>query len=292
MRCGRVLDLELLRSFVSVVDAGGFTRAGERVHRTQSTVSQQIKRLEDDIGQPLLNRNGKDVTPTEAGERLLSYARRLLALAEEARDVLTRPGDEGAVRLGVPEDFAAYRLAKLLGAFARTHPNLRLDVRADQSTNLKRDLERGDLDLALFKRAAGEKGGIAVWPERVHWITSKSHPIKAKAGSVPLIGYPTGCIYRAGAIHALESAGRAWHMAYTSSNLAGIQAAVAAGMGLSILSEMAIQADHRVLTAKDGFRPIERTEVALVASPDASPATLRLADRLAEFCDAVQAKAA
>jgi DNA-binding transcriptional LysR family regulator len=282
----------LLRSFVSVVDAGGFTRAGERVHRTQSTVSQQIKRLEDDIGQPLLNRSGKDVTPTEAGERLLSYARRLLALAEEARDVLTRPDNEGAVRLGVPEDFAAYRLTKLLAAFSRSHPGLRLDVRADQSSYLKRDLERGDLDLALFKRTAGEKGGIAVWAERLHWVTSKSHPVDSKAGSVPLIGYPAGCLYRARAIHALESAGRAWHMAYTSSSLAGIQAAVAAGMGLSILSEMAIQADHRVLTARDGFSPIDRTEVALVASPGASPATLRLADRLAEFCNTVQAKAA
>jgi DNA-binding transcriptional LysR family regulator len=287
-----MFDLELLRSFVSVVDAGGFTRAGERVHRTQSTVSQQIKRLEEDVGQPLLIRSGKDVTPTEAGERLLSYARRLLALAEEARDVVSRPGNEGAIRLGVPEDFAAYRLAKLLAAFSRSHPDLRLDVRADQSANLKRDLERGELDLALFKRAAGEKGGIATWPERVHWVTSKTHPRDTRTGSVPLIGFPTGCLYRAGAIHALESAGRTWHMAYTSSNLSGIQAAVAAGMGLSILSEMAIQSDHRVLTAKDGFAPIERTEVALVASPDTSPATLRLADRLAEFCDNVQAKAA
>jgi DNA-binding transcriptional LysR family regulator len=287
-----MLDLELLRSFVSVVDSGGFTRAGERVHRTQSTVSQQIKRLEDDVGQPLLNRNGKDVTPTEAGERLLSYARRLLALAEEARDVVVRPESEGAVRLGVPEDFAAYRLAKLLAAFSRSHPGLRLDVRTDQSANLKRELERGELDLALFKRSAGEKGGIAVWPERVHWVTSKSHPRDTRTGSVPLIGFPTGCLYRAGAIHALESAGRSWHMTYTSSNLSGIQAAIAAGMGLSILSEIAIQADHRVLTAKDGFAPIDRTEVALVAAPGASPATLRLADRLAEFCSTVQAKAA
>src|SRR6266700_3853668 len=236
-----MLDLELLRSFVSVVDSGGFTRASERVHRTQSTVSQQIKRLEDDVGQPLLNRNGKDVTPTEAGERLLSYARRLLSLAEEARDVMARPGHEGAVRLGVPEDFAAYRLAKLLASFSRSHPSLRLDVRADQSANLKRDLERGELDLALFKRGAGERGGIAVWPERVHWVTSKSRPRDTTSGSVPLIGFPAGCLYRSRAIHALESAGRPWHMAYTSSSLAGIQAAVAAGMGLSILSEMAIQ---------------------------------------------------
>ncbi|MBR1121704.1 LysR family transcriptional regulator [Bradyrhizobium lablabi] len=287
-----MLDLELLRSFVSVVDSGGFTRAGARVHRTQSTVSQQIKRLEEDVGQPLLHRNGKDVTPTEAGERLLSYARRLLALAEEARDVLAQPGHGGAIRLGVPEDFAAYRLAKLLAAFSRSHPGLRLDVRADQSANLKRELERGELDLALFKRTAGEKGAIAVWPERVHWVTSKSHPRDTRTGSVPLIGFPTGCLYRAGAIHALESAGRSWHMAYTSSNLSGIQAAIAAGMGLSILSEIAIQAEHRVLTAKDGFAPIDRTEVALVAAPGASPATLRLADRLAEFCGTVQAKAA
>ncbi|MFH0302173.1 LysR substrate-binding domain-containing protein [Bradyrhizobium sp. 31Argb] len=287
-----MFDLELLRSFVSVVDAGGFTRAGERVHRTQSTVSQQIKRLEEDVGQPLLVRNGKDVTPTEAGERLLSYARRLLALAEEARDVVTRPTYQGAIRLGIPEDFAAYRLAKLLGAFSRSHPTLRLDVRADQSMHLQRDLNRGELDLALLKRTAGEKGAIAAWPERVHWVTSKTHPRDTRSGSVPLIGFPAGCLYRAGAIHALESAGRAWHMAYTSSSLSGIQAAVAAGMGLSILSEIAIQADHRVLTAKDGFAPIDRTEVALLASPAASPATLRLADRLAEFCDTVQAKAA
>jgi DNA-binding transcriptional LysR family regulator len=287
-----MFDLELLRSFVSVVDSGGFTRAGERVHRTQSTVSQQIRRLEDDVGQPLLDRSGKDVTPTEAGERLLSYARRLLSLAEEARDVMARPGHQGAVRLGIPEDFAAYRLTKLLAAFSRSHPGLRLDVRADQSMNLRRDLDRGELDLALLKRAANEKGGIAVWPERVHWVTSKSHPIDPRAPSIPLIGFPAGCLYRTRAIHAIEAAGRAWHMAYSSSSLSGIQAAVAAGLGLSILSEMAIQADHRVLTAKDGFAPIDKTEVALVAAPAASPATLRLADRLAEYCDQVQAKAA
>src|ERR1700739_3575952 len=150
-----MFDLELLRSFVSVVDAGGFTRAGERGHRTQSTVSQQIKRLEDDVGQPLLNRSGKDVTPTEAGERLLSYAPRLFSLPQEARAVLARPGSEGAVRLGIPEDFAAYRLTKLLATFSRSRPGLRLDVRADQSTYLRRNIERGDLDLALLKRDAG-----------------------------------------------------------------------------------------------------------------------------------------
>src|SRR5258708_32206703 len=138
-----MFDLELLRSFVSVVDSGGFTRAGERVHRTQSTVSQQIKRLEDDVGQPLLNRSGKDVTPTEDGERLLSYARRLLSLAEEARDVVTRPGNEGAGRLGIPEDFAAYRPAKFLASFSRSHPGLRPLWRAPLGRSLPPRLAPG-----------------------------------------------------------------------------------------------------------------------------------------------------
>ncbi|RED38492.1 LysR family transcriptional regulator [Rhodopseudomonas thermotolerans] len=287
-----MLDLELLRSFVSVVEAGGFTRAGERVHRTQSTVSQQIKRLEDDLGQQLLDRSGKDVLPTEAGERLLSYARRLLALAEEARDVVARPGQDGAIRLGIPEDFALYRLPRLLGSFSRARPGLRLDVRADQSLNLKRDLERGDLDLVLLKRESGGPDAIAVWPERVYWVNSKNHPCNAKADSLPLIFFPGGCLYRTRAIHAIEATGRRWHMAYSSANLAGIQAAVAAGLGLSILSEISIQADHRKLTARDGFPPIDRTELALIAAPHASPATLRLAETLAEFCDQLHAKAA
>ncbi|GGC89420.1 transcriptional regulator [Chelatococcus reniformis] len=287
-----MLDLDLLRSFVSVVDAGGFTRAGERVHRSQSTVSQQIKRLEDSLQRPLFHRAGKQVTPTEDGEVLLSYARRILALAEEARDVLTRPGHEGAVRLGIPEDFAAYRLTELLASFSRSRPGLRLDVRADQSKYLRRDLERGELDLALLKRDAGEKGALAVWPERVHWVTSRVHPVDLSGTSIPLIGFPAGCLYRTRAIHAIEAAGKTWHMAYSSSSLAGIQAAVAAGLGLSILSEMAIQQGHRVLSAADGFAPIDETELALVAAPDASPATLRLADSLAAFCGSVQAQAA
>lgn len=287
-----MLDLELLRSFVAVVDSGGFTSAGERVHRTQSTVSQQIRRLEEDFGRPLLNRSGRTAVPTEDGERLLSYARRILALAEEARDVLARPNAEGAVRLGIPEDFAAYRLTKLLGSFARARPGIRLDVRTDQSVYLRRDLERGEIDLALLKRDAGEKGGIAVWPERIQWVTSKANPVDISVSSVPLIFFPSGCLYRTRAIHAIEAAGRAWHMAYTSSSLSGIQAAVAAGLGLSILPQIAVQADHRVLTAKEGFAPIDKTEVALVASPSASPATLRLADRLAAFCSEIQAKAA
>src|ERR1700719_3531440 len=251
-----MLDLDLLRSFVSVVDAGGFTRAGERVHRTQSTVSQQIRRLEETLGHPLLHRNGKQATPTEEGERLLSYARRILALEQEARDVVARPARDGVVRLGIPEDFAAYRLTELLSDFARSRPSLRLDVRCGLSVQLRRALERGELDLALFKRDAGESGGIAAWPERLRWVTSRRHPIDFRRDPLPLVMFEQGCLYRNRAINALETVGRAWHIAYTSPNVFGIQAAVSAGLGVSILPEVAILPDHNVLGAGDGFPPI------------------------------------
>ena len=278
-----MLDLDLLRSFVSVIDAGGFTRAGERVHRTQSTVSQQIKRLEEDFGRTLLNRVGKRVVPTEDGERLLAYARRLLALAEETRDVLARPKGEGVVRLGIPEDFAAYRLTKMLASFSRARPGLRLDVRCEQSIYLRRDLERGELDLALVKREAGGGSAIAAWPERLHWVTSKAQPVDIKVDSVPLIFFPTGCIYRNRAVHAVEASGRSWHIAYTSSSLAGIQAAIGAGLGLSILSDISIQPDHRVLTAKEGFRSDRQDRACADGKPRRQPRHAAACRRIGEI---------
>ncbi len=285
-----MLDLDLLRSFVSVVDAGGFTRAGERVHRTQSTVSQQIKRLEEVVGFPLLHRNGKDATPTEGGERLLAYSRRLLALEQEARDVIAQPTGDGIVRLGIPEDFAAYRLPELLGEFARSRPGLRLDVRSGRSLQLRQALERGELDLALYKRDAGEAGGIAAWPERLHWVTSRAHPVAFTMDSLPLVAFDQGCLYRNRMIHAAEVAGRGWHIAFTSANLAAIQAAVSAGLGVSILPEIAILPEHRMLRRADGFPPITNTEVALVAAAGASPATNRLAEMLVEYCSSVETR--
>jgi DNA-binding transcriptional LysR family regulator len=280
------LDLDLLRTFVSVVDAGGFTRAGERVHRTQSTVSQQVRRLEESLGYPLLQRNGKHATPTEQGERLLSYARRLLALAQEARDVVARPASEGAVRLGIPEDFAVYRLTELLSDFSRARPGLRLDVSCGLSAHLRRAIEHRELDVALFKRDAGEPGGVAAWPERLHWVTSQRHPIDLDRDPVPLAVSQQGCPYRKRMIHAMEAVGRAWHITYSSPNLPGIQAAVSVGLGISILPDVAILPDHRVLDAAAGFPTITNTEVALVIVEDASPATRRLAELLAEFCSA------
>lgn len=282
-----MLDLDLLRSFISVVDAGGFTRAGERVHRTQSTVSQQIRRLEEDMGRALLHRDGKRIRPTEEGERLLSYARRILALAEEARDVVSRPSGDSVVRLGLPEDFVAHGLTEMLSGFARSNPDLRLSVRCGTSERVRRALERGDLDLALFKRDAEETGGIAFWRERLHWVTSRRRPVDSRRDPLPLAVFEQGRLYRNRAIHALEMAGRSWHITFTSTSILGIEAAVSAGLGISILPEAAILPEHSLLTAEAGFPPITDTALALVAAPGVSASSRRLADALADFCSSL-----
>ena len=282
-----MLDIELLRSFVSVVDAGGFTRAGERVHRTQSTVSQQIRRLEESVGRPLLVRDGKRATPTEEGERLLTYARRILALEQEARDVVARPMTDGVVRLGLPEDFAAYRLVELLSDFVRSRPTLRLDVRSGLSSTNRAALERGDLDVALLKRKAGSGTCIASWPEQLQWVTSRRHPIDLTRDPVPLAVSEQGCLYRNALIHALEAAGRTWHIAYTSPNLSGIQAAVAVGLGIAILPDVAILPEHKIVDSH-GFTPIGHSEIALVVSDNASPAARKVAELIADLCNTLR----
>lgn len=229
-----MLDLALLRSFVSVIDAGGFTRASERVHRTQSTVSQQILKLEARVGEPLLVRRARGVVLTEHGERLLGYARRILSLATEAEDMLLRSGSEGTVRLGMHENLAGALVASLLAEVARAHPRLRLDVECGLSVDLLRALERGDLDVVLAIREPGAGPCVASWPRRLVWVAG-AKSTSARKEPVPLVVFPQGCLYRNRAIHAIEAQGRRWRIAFTSPSLASVQAAVACGLGVSIL---------------------------------------------------------
>ncbi|RYB02277.1 LysR substrate-binding domain-containing protein [Lichenibacterium ramalinae] len=272
------LDLDLLRTFVAVVDAGGFTRAAERVHRTQSTVSQQIRKLEDDLGRRLIDRAGAVPSVTEEGEMLLGYARRLLAIAAEARDALREPGLRPVLRLGVPEDFAGRRLTDLLSGFARACPELRLDTTSGWSVELRRLLEAGDLDLSLIKREAGEGPCLARWPERLAWVSGRDADLGADP--VPLALFPQGCVYRARAIAAVEARGRRWRVAFVGQGLAGVQAAVASGLGIGLLPTDAVVATHRRLDSAQGFADPEPTELALVARGGRPP---DVAGRLARF---------
>lgn len=279
-----MFDLDLLRSFVSVVDAGGFTRAGERVNRTQSTISQQIKRLEEAVGKPLFERDRRAVHLTEAGETLIGYARRMLALAGEAQDALGNGPAPASIRLGIPEDFAINALTGVIARFARAQPAVRLEVRCDLSVALRDGLARGLYDVILAKREPNAGPAFAAWPERLVWITSRDLDL-AHADPLPLVTFLPGCLYRDRAIRALEASGRRWRIAYESPNLMGVQAAIAGGLGIALQEAATVRDDHRILGPGDGLPAVPPTELHLNLRDGAPPAAQALARTIADFCN-------
>ncbi|PMV85709.1 MULTISPECIES: LysR substrate-binding domain-containing protein [Pseudomonas] len=257
-----MLDLELLKTFVCVVDEGSFTRAAERVHRTQSTVSQQVRKLEVLVGHPLLlrDRTGQNVTVTEHGELLIHYARRLLALSSEAVEALASDLDLEILRIGVPEDFDARRMALILAGFNRARPHARLETVSGMSTDLKQKLASGEIDIALVKREPDSGPCWAAWPEVLVWV--KGAGVDSANGVLPLALFPQGCIYRQRAIRLLDVAQRPWRVAFGSHSLTGIQAAVASGLGVSVLPASAVLPEHSVCTDLPELPP---TELALIS---------------------------
>ncbi|MDU2875545.1 MAG: LysR family transcriptional regulator, partial [Pseudomonas aeruginosa] len=222
-----MLDLVLLRTFVSVVDTGNFTRAGEHLHLTQSTVSQQVIRLEQNLGCRLLDRSQRQVLPTEEGERLLGYARRLLRLSDEASEALSPAHGDGVLRLGVPEDLAGEVLMPVLTRFTEERPRLRLEVESGLSHHLLRLYRSGELDLLLVKQWGADSDCHARWAEPLGWFGSAARPFGEGSPEepVPLVVFPVGALYRQEMIHALESIGRRWRIGYSSASLASLVAA-------------------------------------------------------------------
>lgn len=284
-----MLDHDLLKAFVSVVDAGGFTRAGERVHRTQSTVSQQIRRLEEQLGQQLLDRKGRSLGLTAEGEVLLGYARRILSLNAEAQAALSTARPAPVVRLGIPDDFAVAALTHVVSEFARARPDVRLAVQCGLSSVHIAEQARGDLDIVLVKREPGTAPALRAWLERLLWVAGAKTP--APEGIVPLVAFRHGCLYRARASAALEKIGRSWRVAYESSDLLGIQAALRGGLGVSVLTSRAMGPEQRVLSGAD-WPQIAPTELALCVRPDLCPAGRDLADLISAFCDEEESRAA
>jgi DNA-binding transcriptional LysR family regulator len=262
-----MLDLELLNTLICVVDEGSFTRAGERVHRTQSTVSQQVRKLEALVGRPLLlrDRTGNQVSATEHGELLAQYARRLLALAQEAQDALASDVELTPVRIGVPEDFDARRMSAMLSGFVKAKPGVCLETIAGMSTDLQRKLAAGEIELALVKREPGSGECLASWPESLVWVQgadveASEEPVDQP---IPLALFPHGCVYRQRAIRSLDKAQRRWRIAFGSHSLTGIQAAVSSGLGISVLPTTAVLPEHRLCP---GLPDLPPTELALVTS--------------------------
>ena len=211
-----MLDPVLLRSFVAVADSQNFTRAAERLHLTQSTVSQQVRRLEESLGCQLLDRDQRRVVATVEGERLLAYARRILALHEEASDMLVNQRGEEVLRLGVPEDFAAERLMPMLSRFGLDYPAVRLEVSSGLGPELLRQYRRGEFDLLLVKQMGHSDDCVDSWPEPLCWVDSVRQPAFGR-DPLPLVAFPVGGLYRQEMLHHLEVGGWPWRIAYSLS---------------------------------------------------------------------------
>ena len=257
------LDLDLVRTFVTIAGTGNFTRAAETLRRQQSTISLQVQRLESTLGQKLIERTPRAVRLTSEGETFLGYARRLLDLNDEVVSRITEPNMQGVVQLGTPEDFATRHLPEVLARFTQAYPAVALEVTCDLTLNLLDRHRKGAFDLTLIKRerAAAEPGGIRVWREPLVWVTSDRD--WSVEGALPLVVSPTPCVYRKRATEALDKARRNRRIAYTCGSLAGSLAAVRAGLGVTVLPKDMVPPGLHVIDGRT-LPDLKDTEIALL----------------------------
>lgn len=253
-----------MRSFSEVAEQGSFTAAAKRLHLTQSAISAQVRRMETLLATRLLDRSSRKVTLTDAGERLLAHARRILQLNDEAlNDLEVANKVQGVVRLGIPSDYAAHLLPRVLERFGTQYPEVRLELFCELSVDLLELLHRGRLDLALVTRQHNSSGGELVRSEKLVWV-GRAKDMPALADPLPLALFPPGyCIFRESALEALRLQGRKWRIACTSRSLSGIRAAVSAGLAVSVVAEHTLSQDMGILGEEVGLPPLPYIEIAL-----------------------------
>lgn len=259
------MDFEptLLRAFVAVCETGGFTRAAQRLHLTQSAVSHQIRRLEEQVGRPLLYRTTRKLTVTEDGEDFLRHAEQIL----QSQEALTRRFHlstvSGAIRLGVPENFIGDRLPQLLGRFARQYPAMRLEVSVSVCLDLRAKIDAGELDLAVAITQGSEQDGIVLRQTQFVWAATDTFK-RPQNSSLPFAFSPPPCALRAIGVEALAASGLDWHVAFTSANQHGLKAAVQAGLAISIFAQEDIEPWMKILGADDGLPPLPEAKYILI----------------------------
>ena len=241
-------DIDCLRTFVLVADSMSFSRAAETVGRSQSTVSQQIGKLEVQVGKSLLDRRkGRVFELTSEGTKLLQYARRMLQLNDEAYASMSDDVLTGFVRLGVPLDFFGRDFTTWLAGFKAIHPMVGLEIEANQSENLMKRSARGEFDLAFFKQDTGAKHGTVTLREQLVWVAGANYMPDALQ-SIPLILFPEGCAYRRCAIAALGEEKRNWHLSFVSPSFELLRAAASEGMGVTVLARSLVTAPLRIIS--------------------------------------------
>ncbi|WP_186229205.1 LysR substrate-binding domain-containing protein [Burkholderia gladioli] len=277
------LDMDVLRTFVMGFELGSFARAADRLGRSQSSVSTQLRKLEEQIGLPIVQKSGRGLALTTAGESLLSYAKRLLELNDEAVDTIRGSDLEGWVRLGLPQDFADSMLPAVLGRFAKAHPRVRVEVQVDRSVALIEKTIKGDLDMALAwgdSSTSPNAQRIAELP--VSWIGHPDWPGRQSLGSepLPLIAFEPPCAFRTAGVDALDAAGIPWRLVFTSPSLSGLWAAAEARLGITLRTTISLP---KTLVALDpvvmGLPPLPASPLTLhCAEAEPNAAVQRLTD--------------
>lgn len=257
--------IDLLKTFLAIIDTGGFTNAGQVVHRTQSAISMQIKRLEETVGQPLFERSGRSFTLTAEGELLAPYARRMLKLHEEAVSAMIQPEMVGQLRIGTPDDYALQFLPGILAQFARAYPRVQVTVRCEPSSHLAPALANGEMDLTLLTGDVYRDMGDVVRNEPLVWAASAHHLVHEET-PLPLAMFQSDCVFRKYAFQSLDSIGRAYRVAYQSASTAGILAAVSAGLAVTVIASSVIPPEIRTLGPEEGLPPLPVTPIVLATA--------------------------
>lgn len=267
-----------LECFLAVAETGSFTRAAGKVLRTQSAVSQQIAKLEEDLGKTLFTR-GKKFTLTPDGEILAPYARQILKLQHEALDRFKEPELEGQVRFGLPEDFASVFLSSVLAEFTRLHPRILLNIECDLTLNLLDRFKKKEFDLVLVKMSRPEDfpNGMDVWTETLEWVgTPGMLQATTQPGQpIPLVLSPQPCVYRSRALAALEGDQQNWRIVFSSHSFAGTVAAVKAGLGVTVLPRNMVPAGLEILRGPalhQPLPPLDDTHISLLKFTQTDPA--------------------
>jgi DNA-binding transcriptional LysR family regulator len=276
------LDMDVLRTFATAFELGSFARAADRLGRSQSAVSTQLRRLEEQLGQALVQKSGRGLALTTAGESLFSYAKRILELNDEAVETVRGGEVEGWVRLGMPQDFAESWLPAVLARFTRAHPRVRIEVRAERNAHLSEKMRKGELDLALAW-GSGDAGPSVtkvaelpiVWVGRPDWSLRPGEKL-------PLLAFDHPCEFRSAGIAALDAAGMAWQLVFVSASLAGLWAAAEAGLGITLRTTFGMPGSLRVLDPDiHGLPALPRISLSVhSAGSEANVAVRRLSEIL------------
>lgn len=257
------LQADLLRTFVSIVDLGSFTKAGNALGRTQPAISLQMRRLEALVGRRLLRQEGRSFQLTPDGEMLLSYARDILRLNDHAAAFFNSARRAGTLRVGLPSDYAVAFLQGVITDHARRHPEVALEIHCGLSTAILDRMRGDDLDLVIAMVDADRAQYLSrSWIERPIWSGADGERVDVGAG-LQIAAHPDGCIYRARMVHALDAARIRWRIAYTSPGISGLQNAVLNGLGVSALTRHTLLPGMRVLGPEDGLPPLEDIRVGL-----------------------------